>query len=126
MADVTYDITQIPKKENTFDLIICYHILEHVIEDVKAMSELYRVLKPIGTLVIQTPFKEGEIYEDYTITSETERLLHFGQEDHVRIYSVNGLKKRLENAGFTVTVKQFEKDTYLGFSDKEIILFANK
>jgi ubiquinone/menaquinone biosynthesis C-methylase UbiE len=126
MADVAYDITQIVEKENTFDLIICYHILEHVIEDVKAMSELYRVLKPIGTLVIQTPFKEGEIYEDYTITSETERLLHFGQEDHVRIYSVNGLKKRLENAGFTVTVKQFEKDTYLGFSDKEIILFANK
>ena len=39
MADVAYDITQIVEKENTFDLIICYHILEHVIDDVKAMSE---------------------------------------------------------------------------------------
>jgi len=126
IADVTFDITQIPEKENTFDLIICYHILEHVIEDVKAMKELHRVLKPNGTILIQTPFKEGDIYEDYNITSESERLLHFGQEDHVRIYSIEGLKNRLESAGLTVTVNQYEKDTYLGFSDKEVILFATK
>ena len=126
IADVTYDITQIPEKENTFDLIICYHILEHVIEDVKAMSELHRILKPNGTIIIQTPFKEGEIYEDYSITSEADRLLHFGQEDHVRIYSVEGLKKRLESVGFTVNIQQFQKDDYLGFSDKEITFFATK
>lgn len=90
------------------------------------MKELHRVLKPNGTAIIQTPFKEGDIYEDYNITSEAERLLHFGQEDHVRIYSIDGLKNRLENSGFTIAVKQFEKDTYLGFSDKEIILFATK
>ena len=113
MADVAYDITQIVEKENTFDLIICYHILEHVIDDVKAMSELYRVLKPNGTVLIQTPFKEGEIYEDYSITSEAERLLHFGQEDHVRVYSVEGLKTRLESVGFDVIVYRFERDTYL-------------
>jgi SAM-dependent methyltransferase len=126
IADVTYDITQIPEKENAFDLIVCYHILEHVIEDAKAMKELHRVLKSNGTVVIQTPFKDGEIYEDYSITSEAERLLYFGQEDHVRIYSVDGLKKRLESVGFSILVKQYEKDAYLGFSDKEIILFATK
>jgi len=126
IADVSFDITQIPEQDNQFDLIICYHILEHVIDDVNAMKELHRVLKPNGTVLIQTPFKEGEIYEDYSITSEAERLLHFGQEDHVRIYSVDGLKNRLENSGFTISVKQFEKDTYLGFSNKEIILFTTK
>jgi SAM-dependent methyltransferase len=126
MADVTYDITKIPEKENRFDLIICYHILEHVIDDTKAMYELYRVLKPNGTIVIQTPFKEGEIYEDYSITTETDRLIHFGQEDHVRIYSVEGLTTRLENIGFSIEVKQFEKDEYFGFSDKETILLATK
>ena len=125
IADVTFDITQIPEKENTFDLIICYHILEHVIDDVKAMSELHRVLKPNGTVLIQTPFKEGDIYENYNITSEAERLLHFGQEDHVRIYSVEGLKKRLESVGFTILVNEYEKDDYLGFSN-EIILLATK
>lgn len=126
MADVAYDITQIEEKENTFDLIICYHILEHVIDDVKAMSELYRVLKPNGTVLIQTPFKEGEIYEDYSITSEAERLLHFGQEDHVRVYSVEGLKTRLESVGFDVIVYRFERDTYLGFSANEIVILASK
>lgn len=126
MADVAYDITQIVEKENTFDLIICYHILEHVIDDVKAMSELYRVLKPNGTVLIQTPFKEGEIYEDYSITSEAERLLHFGQEDHVRVYSVEGLKTRLESVGFDVIVNRFERDTYLGFSANEIVILASK
>ena len=113
-------------KERQFDLIICYHILEHVIDDVNAMKELHRVLKPNGTVLIQTPFKEGDIYENYNISSEAERLLHFGQEDHVRIYSIDGLKNRLENSGFTISVTQFEKDTYLGFSDKETILFATK
>lgn len=126
MADVAYDITQIPEKDNQFDLIICYHILEHVIEDVKAMCELYRVLKTNGTVLIQTPFKEGEIYEDYSITSETERLNHFGQEDHVRVYSVEGLKTRLESVGFKVIVKRFEKDAYLGFSENELVILASK
>lgn len=126
IADVAHDITQIKEENNRFDLIICYHILEHVVEDEKAMTELFRVLKPKGTIIIQTPFKEGEIYEDYSITSETERLKHFEQEDHVRIYSVLGLKKRLENSGFSITVKQYEKDVYLGFSSDEIILFATK
>jgi SAM-dependent methyltransferase len=126
IADVTYNITQIPEKDNTFDIITCYHVLEHVIDDVKAMSELFRVLKPNGTVFIQTPFKEDDIYEDYTITSESERLKHFGQEDHVRIYSVNGLKKRLESVGFTITVREFEKNDYLGFSANEILLIATK
>ena len=125
IADVSYDITQIPEKDAQFDLIICYHILEHVVDDIKAMSELFRVLKPNGTVLIQTPFKDGEIYEDYAITSESERLIHFGQEDHVRIYSVDGLKKRLESVGFSIIVKQYEKDEYLGFSN-EIMLVATK
>ena len=125
IADVQFDITNISKPDESYDLIICYHILEHVVEDIKAMQELFRVLKPNGTIWIQTPFKEGEIYEDYTITSEVERLIHFGQEDHVRFYSVDGLKKRLESVGFTILVNEYEKDDYLGFSN-EIILLATK
>lgn len=125
IADVAYDITNIPQEKDQFDLIVCYHILEHVIDDAKAMSELHRVLKPNGTIILQTPFKEGAIYEDYSITSEADRLVHFGQIDHVRYYNVDGLKKRLENAGLKVQVHQYEKDSYLGFSN-EVILFATK
>ena len=127
ISDNKYDITSIPEAENTFDLIICYHVLEHVIEDVSAMKELFRTLKPTGTLLIQTPFKEGEIYEDYSITSEKERLHHFGQEDHVRIYSVQGLKQRLIKSSFDVELKQFREENLIhGFTENEIVLILKK
>ena len=122
ISDFNYDITNIAEKDATFDLIICYHVLEHIENDVKAMQELFRVLKPNGTLVIQTPFKEGEIYENYTITSEIDRLKHFGQEDHVRIYSVASLKERLENCNFKVENNRFEEDIYLGLVDETILI----
>jgi hypothetical protein len=76
---------------------------------------------------IQTPFKGGEIYEDYTITDPNERLIHFGQEDHVRIYSVEGLKKRLTQTGFEVEIKQFNKeDSEFGLTKNEIIFILKK
>lgn len=123
-----YDIENIDEKNNSFDLIICYHVLEHINKDTKAMSELYRILKPNGECYIQTPFKEGEIFEDSSIKSPEARLKHFGQEDHLRIYSVKGLKNRLENAKFIVEVKNFkeESDNKFGFNEDETILIAKK
>lgn len=126
LADYKYDITNIDCKDENFDLIICYHILEHIIDDKLAMSELYRVLKKNGKVLIQTPFKEGEIYEDYSITTEEGRLEHFGQEDHVRIYSVSGLEKRLKSTGFEVEVRTFAGDQFYGFSANEKVLVCRK
>jgi SAM-dependent methyltransferase len=128
LASQSMDITQLNLPDNSFDLIICYHILEHVEEDTKALNELYRVLKPSGTCIIQTPFKEGQIYEDLSIKTTEERKKHFDQEDHVRIYSVEGLSKRLSVAGFSVEPVWFseKENNYLGFHQKETILFARK
>ncbi|WP_299442357.1 class I SAM-dependent methyltransferase [uncultured Aquimarina sp.] len=112
IADYNFDITSIPVADNYFDFIICYHILEHIIDDKKAIQELYRVLKPKKTILIQTPFKSGNIYENENIISPEERLKHFGQEDHVRIYSVEGLKKRLKENNFTtIQAKEYFMDT---------------
>jgi len=129
IADYQFDITNIEQKDASFDTIICYHVLEHIKEDTKAMHELYRVAKPNGTVFIQTPFKEGTIYENDTITSPEDRLKHFGQEDHVRVYSANGLKERLIDVGFkvkTLTFEQTEHDIYNGFISPEITLIATK
>ncbi|MBK6500196.1 MAG: methyltransferase domain-containing protein [Saprospiraceae bacterium] len=79
-------------ENDKFDLIICYHILEHIIEDMLAMKELFRVLKPKGKIIIQTPFLGETIYEDYSINTPELRLKHFGQKDHVRIYAAQGLE----------------------------------
>lgn len=123
-----YDITNISIGDNQYDLIICYHVLEHIVEDARALSELFRVLRPGGHLLVQTPFKAGAIYEDFSITSPAERLQHFEQEDHVRIYSVEGLKARLKNAGFNVKVEKFVEDSSNkgGFKTEEILLHCRK
>jgi SAM-dependent methyltransferase len=128
MASKHYDITKIDVRTETFDLIICYHILEHIEDDSKAMSELYRVLKKGGSAIIQTPFKEGEIYEDSSIFSPEDREKYFGQHDHVRVYSVEALRDRLTLAGFSVQVEVFtsEIDNVNGFSVTETILIAGK
>jgi SAM-dependent methyltransferase len=128
LSDQHYDITHIDLPDQCIDLIICYHILEHIDNDGKAMTELHRVLKVDGTCILQTPFKEGDIYEDPLIQTSEERLKHFGQADHVRIYSVNGLKNRLSLSGFQVHVKEFveKADNKYGFREKEYILVVQK
>jgi SAM-dependent methyltransferase len=125
IADLNLDITNIDYPHDSFDLIICYHVLEHVIEDIKAIKELYRILKPGGYVIIQTPFKEGEIYENYEITKPADRLIHFGQEDHVRFYSVEGLVYRLTINGFKVEIIKFDEDELYKLK-KETILIAKK
>jgi SAM-dependent methyltransferase len=129
LADYTIDIRNITFPDNYFTTIICFHILEHLHEDIIAMKELYRVLNANGTCYIQTPFKIGTIYEDTSIISESERAEAFGQKDHVRIYSVEGLKERLELVGFKVSIIKFTtktEDNYLGYRSPETILIASK
>ena len=128
LADYRYDITKLEIQDNKFDLIICYHILEHIVNDSQAMRELFRVLKPGCTCLIQTPFKEGDTYENSAVKSDDDRLKHFGQKDHVRIYSANGLKERLISCGFQVIIKTFVDlpDNRFGFKSKEEILICTK
>lgn len=103
IADVKADICNLPFKENTFDVILCNHVLEHIENDKKAMSELFRVLKPGGMGVFQVPqdLNREKTYEDLTITSPKERAKHFGQYDHVRIYGRDYFDK-LRAVGFIV------------------------
>ena len=126
LADYRFDINNIDSESERFDLIICYHILEHIDSDQQAMKELFRVLKTDGTCLIQTPFKDGETYEDFSIKTKEDRLKHFGQDDHVRIYSISGLKERLEKSGFLVDVQTFPKDDFFGLSENEHILVCSK
>jgi predicted SAM-dependent methyltransferase/predicted RNA-binding Zn-ribbon protein involved in translation (DUF1610 family) len=127
IADYKFDITNLEIEDNSLDLVICYHILEHITDDITAMKELYRVMKPGAKSLVQTPFKEGATYEDFSIQSEKERLKHFGQEDHVRIYSVSGLKERLENCGFLVEIREtFIDEKKYGLNPKEKVIVLTK
>lgn len=86
----------------SFDHVVCSHVLEHV-DDGKALEELFRILKPGGTLFAMVPIVEGwdTTYEDPRITSEVDRTVHFGQSDHVRYYG-RDFRERIGRAGFSV------------------------
>jgi len=106
-AMVKMDITDIQYPDETFDVIYCSHVLEHVPDDKKAMREFYRVLKPEGWAVLLVPILDGQTYEDPSITDPQERLKAFGQEDHVRKYGTDGVYlDRLKETGFHVEIIQ--------------------
>ena len=130
--DRNYDITSVPEADNSFDLIICFHVLEHIPDDKQAMQELFRLVKPGGHVLLQTPFQEGATYEDPSITSEAEREIHFGQKDHVRIYGFDDFLLRLRNVGFKVkrnaTKELIDKEAIsrLQIKAESVIIFASK
>jgi len=104
------DITQIPFPQNHFDFILCNHVLEHIIDDKRAMAELYRVMKKGGFGIFQVPidYSRESTYEDFSITDPSKREIEFGQYDHVRWYGKD-YPERLKNAGFKVYEDEFVK-----------------
>jgi len=122
LAKVKMDIHDIPFGDNTFNVIFCNHVMEHVQDDIKAMSELRRVMKPTGWAVIQVPFfypLKEDTFEDPEITDPKDREKAFGQDDHVRMYGKD-YPERLRKAGFTVSEDNFIK--LLSYED--IVRFA--
>jgi len=103
IADIRANITNLPFEENTFDIIFCNHVLEHIPDDTKAMKELYRVMKKGGMGVFQIPqdLNRETTFEDNSITDKKERAKIFGQYDHVRIYGLDYFTK-LRSIGFKV------------------------
>ena len=96
------DITDINYCNNSFDSIICNHVLEHIEDDKLAMSELFRVLKPNGIAILQVPICDSELTEeDASFNTNEMRLQEYGQIDHVRLYGQD-YKKRLKAVGFMV------------------------
>lgn len=103
IVDVKADILDLPFESDLFDVVLCNHVLEHIEDDHKAMSELYRVMKPGGWGIFQIPqdLSLEQTYEDFSITDPQERARHFGQYDHVRIYGKDYFD-RLRKVGFVV------------------------
>jgi SAM-dependent methyltransferase len=107
-AGIKTDIMAIACKDNSFDVVLCNHVLEHVLDDQKAMRELFRVLRPGGWAILQSPIdiQRAKTLEDPTITSPEDRERVFGQSNHLRLYG-RDYKERLEKAGFRVNVDDY-------------------
>lgn len=103
LADVKADLCALPFEDNSFDVIFCNHVLEHIPDDAQAMRELYRVMKKGGWGIFQVPqdINRAHTFEDDTIIDPAERTRIFGQYDHVRVYGLDYFD-RLRQVGFEV------------------------
>ena len=136
MENVTHrhvDLMQLPFAANTYDFLLCSHVLEHVPDDAKALQELYRILKPGGAGLIMAPIipELPMTIEDPAETSAEVRWRRFGQDDHVRLYAHDDYVRRIENAGFAVKqfgVDYFGSDTFtaLGLKASSLLYVALK
>jgi SAM-dependent methyltransferase len=103
-ADDKADIHALPYPDGTYDFVVCSHVLEHVDDPVKAVSELHRVLKPGGVAILMVPIllTIEDTYENPAAVTAEDRWRNFGQDDHVRIFSKSGFVDTIGAGGFTV------------------------
>ena len=131
LAMIKVDITNMQLQDETFDVVLCNHVLEHIPDDRRAMREIYRVLKPSGWAVLQVPILRQKTFEDMLIIEPKEKEKYFGLSDHVRIYGLD-YDDRLREAGFEVLVDNFvqslgtEKIERFGLDPNEKIHFCRK
>jgi SAM-dependent methyltransferase len=133
IADMHFDLHEIPLEDDRFDRVFCNHVLEHVDDANQCMEELYRVMKPGGWGIFQVPqdFSREETYEDDSITSPEEREKHFWQKDHVRLFGKD-YPDWLRKAGFIVDeykpseLFSPEEVKRYRLMEKEILYIANK
>jgi len=118
-VDVKMDICDIRFADETFDIVYCSHVLEHVPDDRKAMREFRRVMKPQGWAILLVPITVQQTVEDPSIIDPKERLRLFGQEDHVRRYGLDYVE-RLKISG--LAVKKVLPDDFL--SNDDILLMG--
>lgn len=127
------DIRNIPWPSQSFDVVIANHVLEHVIEDRHAMAEVWRVLRPGGVAILQTPYSPllSTTLENPGVATPEARLQIFGQADHVRVYGLD-LLDRLRDSGFAVEMISHESllagyqpETW-GVNASEPLLIARK
>jgi SAM-dependent methyltransferase len=111
IADLHFDLHDIPLDDNQYEVIFCNHVMEHVENDLRCMQELLRIMKPGGWGIMQVPVDTSrtETYEDASIVTPEEREKHFWQYDHVRLYGVN-YPDRLREAGFEVETIDYKTE----------------
>lgn len=108
-AQVNMDVTALDLPSNSFDAVLCSHVLEHIPDDRKALAEILRVLKPNGFALLLVPIHSlDRTYEDPALTTPAERLKAFGQEDHVRRCGLD-YPDRFREAGFSVDVLRYSE-----------------
>lgn len=128
------NVLNLPFDTDSFNIIICNHVLEHIEDDDKAIREIFRVLAKNGFAILQVPYSliNSNTYQVQNANTKAKRILLYGQFDHVRIYSKNDYIQKLEKAGFFVEQVNWEKVigarqvNRLGLNPQEVLIVCHK
>jgi predicted SAM-dependent methyltransferase len=127
-VDLRLNIEKIDQPTSSYDAVLCSHVLEHV-DDRKALFEIHRILRVGGLLIAMFPIVEGwdETYENEAVSEPSDRLLHFGQHDHVRFFG-RDVREKFKTAGFELTeITAQEPDvSHFGLSRGEKIFLGRR
>tara|TARA_Y100000816_G_C26108138_1_gene589779 strand:+ start:5458 stop:6270 length:813 start_codon:yes stop_codon:yes gene_type:complete len=116
--DLRLDLMKIDLPSNSVDFIILSHVLEHIDNDKLALNEIKRILTPEGKLFLQVPLGKSQKTKDKKFISDEDRLLHYGQKDHLRLYAMENLNSDLERIGFTTSIHAANNDKYISIFHK--------
>ena len=124
LAQLHFDVEQIPLPDQSYEVVICNHLLEHVSDDLRALRELWRILKPGGWGILLAPidYRLTTTFEDDSITDPKERERLFGQYDHRRLYGCD-YPERLRQGGFEV--EEIDYATQLPAEERERYALGN-
>ena len=102
-VDLKIDIQHTGLPDQSYDVIICNHVLEHVDDFRQALKEMLRILRPGGSFICSFPMdpKVELLDEDPSVRTEADRIKRFGQNDHQRVFGMKADQFLME-AGFTV------------------------
>ncbi|MCD4535997.1 methyltransferase domain-containing protein [Nocardioides sp. cx-169] len=129
LVDVLGSLTDLPLADDSVDLLVCYHVLEHIPDDRAAMREIARVLSTSGIALLQVPFRAGTRTDEDPDAPEEERLRRFGQVDHVRYYG-DDFEDRLVESGLAIqrvsprSLLGPEMSTWLHVNPDELVWIA--
>ena len=119
--------------DQSFDVLLCSHVLEHVPDDRKGMRELHRILKADGFGVVLVPLISNveETHEDPAIDTPELRWKYYGLDDHVRQYGTRDFVSRLTGAGFKVDalgIDHFGAAAFrqAGIADKSVLYVVRR
>jgi SAM-dependent methyltransferase len=129
LVDALGSLTETPLRDGSVDLLVCYHVLEHIPDDRKAMREIARVLAPGGLALLQVPFRPGTVTDEDPDAPVEERLERFGRADHVRYYG-DDFEDRLVECGLAIqrvtprSLLGWGMSTWLHLNPEEMVWIA--
>ena len=126
------DILDIQYRDETFDYVIMNHVLEHIKDMDRAMSEVKRVMKPDGKLILSFPIcTDMDTLELSGVLTPEERLERYGQEDHVRLFG-RDYQQRISSFGldvdFFIPKEHLTSDEIwrYGFIEDDVLMVCRK